>query len=105
MLPAARGIVARTSRLQSRSYLFCVIPHGFSSTRSLPGGVRDEQKGLGFTGREGRKISLLSFLPVVTDTYCYFSYFPPPPSLYEQIKSERKWPLSIPLVGRHVVDQ
>ena len=56
-----RTIVARTSRLQSRShtYLFCVLPHGFSrkrkTTRSLPGGVRDEQKGLGFTGREGEK--------------------------------------------------
>lgn len=52
-----------------------------------PEGVRDERKGLGLTGREperGKKLTLViltcrrGYLP-------FFSYFPPPPFLYEQI--------------------
>ena len=98
VLPAALLHVTLAVTLARLLVLRSSHPHGFSrkrkTARSLPGGVRDEQKGLGFTGRQGGKISLLWCLPVVMDTYCYFSYFPPPPSS----------PYQSPLVGRHVVD-
>ena len=51
--------ISGSRHLRSHAYLFCVLPHGFSrnreTDRSLPGGVRDEQKDLGFTGREREK--------------------------------------------------
>ena len=63
VLPAARLHVTLTVTLTRLLVLRSSHPHGFSrkrkTARSVPGGVRDEQKGLGFTGREGGKISLL----------------------------------------------